>query len=459
MGKSMDRMIRICILFLGHSARELEFPAKDIATVKQFLIENYESIFSSKPPAKTDHLFDWESFTNDNIDWFKRYLNFYFVAGDLINKTTIHLIDKIDVMKITISNSGIYTNDLIRFYLEEKLRGKVESILQTQYNDFVIEIIEAIERLLTTVDAQILLENFALFKERSLIEHFTKNIIPSKLWRKLNHPELIYYKHFLVSLANQLHLLDHCLNSNESKSPTITQSNKEEWLHNLLYRINTQMLTLMSIPEAFVRNIYPKIHKFSKALQECGVSKLSHNDGDYYSAQIATRSISDVYQPFFKSIGINDYFEFISLCANSPISSQEISIICQTFRIIFNKLKHAAYIEIIRSRDAESIRQAQLSTIEREIQELENDLMINPLERRARISRLLIKKEVVEKVGNRHELIDFDAPDFKKSNGIRVFLHEGNWYTICLADVELTFKLVIGILTIIQRSAPIATVA
>ena len=458
MNSGNDRTIRLCILLMGHSVKELEFPAKDCVTVKQFLLENYAGIFPWEAPTEADGLFRWESFTRDNIEWFKRYLPFHFVAGDSSDKTTIHLIDNLDSRKITVSNSGIYHNDTIWFYLQENLRETVELIAQAQDSDFVLELLGAIERLLTTADAQILLDNFALFKARSLTEHFTKNLIPSTTWRQLNHPKLTYYKQFLVSLANQLLLLDHCLNRDEPQPTTITQSNKEEWLHHLLYRIHTQMLTLLSVPEAFVRNIYPMACNFSEGLQKCGVIKLPQKDDDYYDAHIANRSISDVYQPFFASLEINDYFEFIRRCTVSPLFSPEIATICQTFRILFNKLKHAAYIEVIRSRDADAIRQAELSGIESEIQQLESGRALGPLERQARIRRLSIKKEVVEKVRHMHEFIDFDAPDFTKRNGIRVFSPAGKWYTIGIADLELSFKVLVGILTILQRCASTPTV-
>ena len=184
-----------------------------------------------------------------------------------------------------------------------------------------------------------------------------------------------------------------------------------------------------------------------------GIEKLPVEDADYYTSAIAGRSIRVVYQPILSSLRLDDYLQFIDHCATAPLSSAGIASICQTLRVIFNSLKHSGHVDVIQSRDSAAIRQTELAAIDSEVQAINRDGALGSKERDDRLLRLSVKKEIIEKVRDRHETIDFESPDFVTKNGIRVFAaSDATWFDISIADLELMFKLVVGIITILRRA-------
>lgn len=446
-----NTVVQVQVLRLGNPVHTIHVPMKEWSTFKHFLIENYASIFQKEPLTEPDELFAWRSFTRQNVDRFKYAFNYYYLTCKGISDAPLHLIDKLDTSEIRIFNSGIYTNDAIWFFLQEQLKDQVEVIAQTCQDNFALEVLGALERLLTTADAQILLDNFSGFEAHSSTEHFVKHIIPFNTWQKLNTKKLSYYKKFIVSFTHSLLLLDHCLARHDTFPTPIAQSNKEEWLHCLLFRMQNQMLTLLSIPEAFVRLTHPTVHNFSDGLQMCGVQKLTQKDKYYYQAHIANRAITDIYQALFNKMAIYDYYDYIEYCVNTLCSDSYVSEICHTFRILFNNLKHAAHVEVIQSRDVEAIKKAEMDEINTELDRLQNS-DLNSSEREDKIRNLLIRKEFIDKVRHMHETIDFQDPDFIKNNGIQIHSTTGDFFKISIADLELSLKILIGILVILEKS-------
>ncbi len=131
------------------------------------------------------------------------------------------------------------------------------------------------------------------------------------------------------------------------------------------------MLVLLSIPEFFLRSIYSSVFNYSELLKGIGIGKLQQKDDDYYRKCIMNRSVSEIYTDIFNAISIDNYPDYIGFCEDVDFSDGDLIKIVQTYRILFNKLKHSSYIQIIKSRDDETIKKNNLKNIEREIEELQ----------------------------------------------------------------------------------------
>lgn len=78
-------------------------------------------------------------------------------------------------------------------------------------------------------------------------------LLPSELYEQLNRIDMNYYTDFIYNTINQICLINYCIEAPSS-------GNKENivrclWVDLILKRIQNIVLTLMAIPEVYVRNI------------------------------------------------------------------------------------------------------------------------------------------------------------------------------------------------------------
>ena len=95
------------------------------------------------------------------------------------------------------------------------------------------------ESLLTTDEAQILLNNFGELQIRSRTAHFTKSLIPAATWQDLDIPKFTNYTQFMLSFA-QLLLTDNCQSGIAPEHPMA--AHKREWLWNMIPRMRVEIL-------------------------------------------------------------------------------------------------------------------------------------------------------------------------------------------------------------------------
>jgi len=132
-------------------------------------------------------------------------------------------------------------------------------------------------------------------------------------------------------------------------------------------------------------------------------------------------------------LSIGNYQDYIKFCENAPVSGADVGRIVHTYRILFNKLKHSSCIEIIKSRDDESIRKKELDDIEQEIERFQAIQQIDAQYVTlvtSELERLKFRKEIVEKARYAYAHLDFEDSEFKRSNGISVVDDTGNRFYI-----------------------------
>ncbi len=103
------------------------------------------------------------------------------------------------------------------------------------------------------------------------------------------------------------------------------------------------------------------------------------------------------------------------------------------------------------SRDAKAQDAAALALIDQEEQALHNDSNITPDLRAHGRAEMNLRREMITKVRYVHEDLDLDDPAFAHHNGIRVYNEQGDHFLITLDDLERTFKITIGIITVLAR--------
>lgn len=452
------KLLTVRAVFIGCSLKEITVTVDEDKTFKQLVDEHYHDLLprSDRFDTTQPQFFGaWENLNETSLSYFDSCYSFS--AFQSVNPhIPVHLIDRIRHIKsdkITITSPGFRHDDSIAFFLIEKYDQVLNAIsTENNRNRLREKLREFLEELLGETDSHILVDTFSENEAEDRIAPFVDQMIPSALWLNLTKESLSYYRKFILHLANQVLILDYCVKHSNLEDRNIFEEISRGWVDQFLYRIQNLMLVLLNIPEAFFRSIYSSHANYSKLVKNIGIKRLQEKDEEYYTNYIMNKSISEIYFELFNNLSISNYQDYIEFCENAPLSDINLGRIVHTYRILFNKLKHSSCVEIIKSRDYESIRKKELEDIEQEIERFQTMQQIDAQYVTSELERLKIKKEIAEKVRYTYAHLDFEDTEFKRSNGISVVDERGTRFRITLFDMELSFKVLFGILCILNRA-------
>jgi len=424
-------------------------------SLKQLIDENYHELLpglSSPSVFVHDRFASWENLNSAVLADFNASYDFSASWSLGTERHPIHLIDKVTGMagaEITIGNGGFIIDDSIAFFLIERYRQFLDTVSIQESGQAFEEtaLFRFLEEVLSETDCHIMVDSFSRRRAEHGIGAFVKQLIPSALWMDMKTADLEYYRKFIVHFANQVSILDYCVEHSNLDNEKVRQDVCRGWIDDFLYRVQNLMLVLLNIPEIFLKSISP-----GADLNLIGIVELPETErANYYKNRIANKSIQEVYREILEHLPIENYQEYIEYCESSDVADINVRRIVHTFRILYNKLKHTSNIRIIRSRDEEGITRRQIEDIDREIERL---AISRPGRKgsESEIRTLELRRELVDKARYAYGHLDFDDPEFKHNNGILVADATGTAFRITLADLELSQKLLIGILHLLKKA-------
>lgn len=452
------------ISLIGSEVREFDLDFDEKRTLREVVDKHYSILFpgnKSSSLRREIYNWSWNCLETQSIDEFNQKYNMSFFQESNGELYPIHLIDRLTELQLTnqvfVTNSGILHDDSIPFFLIEKYEGALDSIINhatiAKLRD---EVSLLINKILSDIDAAVLLENRSYSGRGFRVSKFFVQAIPSGLWLKLGEENLIYYRHFIMHLAATIVVLNHCISNSLTSRGNIVQDIARGWVNSFLFKVQYLMMVLLSIPETFLRNARPNFHNYSRELSDIGVTKLAETDAKYCEKHINGRSMHEVCQSLLENTSIKSYYEYINYCKTIELADPLLSKLIHTFRIFFNRLKHASQVSIISTRDADEIRKRELEEINMRIESLgdlslESEHDIGQFE--TELQRLKIRKELIEKVKYAFEHLDFDDQDFRLKNGINVADDANNRFRITFYDLEYSLRILVGILILLNRFA------
>lgn len=441
--------------------KQVQIDADGDKSLRELLDEHDEELllrFEKPEPAQSLAFWSWESFNSNSQKFF--ISNYNFAAFQKIDGISqpIHLIDRLKYTNpsevlITYNVSGY--DDTIPFFLSEKYEkrgwtthGQRRSINAKE------DALRFLEGILSDAESRIVIEKFSRSMAERRSGRLFRQFIPAVLWGELIKDHLDYYRQFILECADQIFALNFCIEHMNHKQRNIFADIARGWVNDFLYRIQTLMLVLLNIPEVFLRGLCPSAYTYSGALVSIGLDKLPEKDETYYKNHIVNKSISEVYRDIFQLLYIKNYEDYIEYCRTAKFSEISLRTIVHTFRILFNKLKHSSYIQIIKSRDEEGIKRKEIQEINLEIEKLAAATELSKEISDARMHELKIRKEIAEKVRYAYGHLDFDDPRFKHNNGISITDSNNTIFRISLYDLEISLKILVGILSALNRATP-----
>lgn len=440
--------------------KQVQIVVDENKSLKEVLDEHEELLprLEKQDPAQSSLFWSWESLNTNNQKYF--ISNYNFAAFENIEGISrpIHLIDRLKYTNppeviITYNVSGY--DDTIPFFLFEKYEKDVRAPhWQIRNFDAKEGVLRFIEGILSDTESHLVIEKFSRSRAERRSGRLFRQSIPSMLWSELTKDHLDYYRKFILEYADQVLSLNYCIEHMNHEHRNIFADISRGWINDFLYRIQNLMLVLFNIPEIFSRSLCPTAHTYSGALISIGLEKLPEKDEDYYKNHIVNNSISEIYGDIFQSLHIKDYEDYIEYCRNANFSDIHLRTIVHTFRMLFNKLKHSTYIQIIKSRDEEGIKRKEIQDIKLEIKKLSSIIGINKETKEAEMRRLNIRKEIAEKVRYAYGHLNFDDPLFKHNNGISITDKDNRIFRISLYDLEVSLKILVGVLSALHRAMP-----
>ncbi len=348
---------------IGYSPRAIRVNIDEDKTFKQLVDDNYSDLFPRPDifdTTRPSFIETWENLTETSLRYFNSCYGFSAFQSMGNNHITVHLIDKIRQIKsdnIIINSPGDRVDDSVAFFLIEKYDQVLSEIFGENGRNLSKEKLrEFLEQLLSETETHILVDNFSQGVAEHKLAPYIAQMIPSELWQNLTNESFLYSRKFILHLAYQMLILDYCLKHSNLTDRHIFEDISRGWINKFLYQMQNQMLVLLNIPEVFLRSLYSGSLSYSELIKKTGIAKLQENDNEYYAKNIVNKSISDIYFNLFKRRSISNYQEYIRFCEDVLPSDIDLAKIIHTYRILFNKLKHSSVIEIINSRDDESIR-------------------------------------------------------------------------------------------------------
>ncbi|MDA2926639.1 hypothetical protein MYX78_05305 [Acidobacteria bacterium AH-259-G07] len=344
------------------------------------------------------------------------------------------------------------SDDSISFYLFEREDALLPLLVEAADLDAVKEALFRFhEKMLMEPEAFLMLDNFIRHTSQRSSAVFLEHQVPSGIWGELRQPYMNYYLHFILRVVTELSILNHCLD-NRNSSNNIVRESARRWVADYLYRVQTVMLVLLSIPEVYLRNV-EATHYF-KGLRKLGIAGFTEIDKgeSYFKAAIVGRTVKQIYTGLLTEAHVETYSHYLDVCQDRPPSDLTIGKAVHTFRILYNKLKHASYVRVQESRDHETPYREGLARFDEQIRRLKMTLPQTPRQEKE-LFELEAKREVFEKVRYALGHLDWESADFKRENGITVGGgKEGEWFRISLYDLEYILRLLVGILIVLSQA-------
>lgn len=447
--------------FIGEALKEVRVNVDEEKSIKQLIDENYTELlprpdlFDASMP---DFIEDWESINEKSLRYFNSCYRFLTFQSMNANDIPIHLADRIFHIKsdnIKLAPLPQMIDDSVAFFIIEKYGLNEQGIIPIGNNLNPDTLRDSLERLLSGTDTQILIENFSDRQAKRNIGFFIEQLIPAELWLTLLKDKFSYYRNFIIHFAGKLMIIDYCVNHTTLVDTRILEDLSRGWINNFLYQMQNLMLVLLSIPEIYLRSMYNSPDKYSELLQKKRILKLPDRDEQYYSEHIKKQSISNIYFRIFGSLSISNYRDYIKFCEDTSLSDLNVGEIVNTYRILCNKLKHSSYVQIIKSRDEEKFQKEEIDDIDKDIEQIRNIQKIDKILAALTKQELELKeflKDAKKKIRYAYAHLDFEDPEFKRNNGISVIDEKGYKFNITLSDMEVSLKVLVGILCILNRT-------
>ncbi|MFC1953819.1 hypothetical protein ACFLWR_06825 [Chloroflexota bacterium] len=448
--------------FIGHAPKEVRVSINEDKSIKQLIDENYcellprPDLFDAGMP---NFVADWESLNEKSFRYFNSCYHFLSFQSTNTNDIPIHLVDRITHIKsdnIKLTPPRLMIDDSIAFFVVEKYGLNEKRTLPID-NDITPDgLREFLERLLSGTDTQLLVDNFSQRQTGHIVGSFIEQMIPAELWLNLSNEDFSYYKNFIIRFANEVLLIDYSVKNSTLVDKKILEDLSRGWMDNFLYQMQNLMLVLLSIPEIFIRSICIDPEKqYLAILQKKRITNLPYKkDDEYYFNHIVNQSISSVFFEILGDLAINNYQDYIKYCEDVPLNDINIGRIVNTYRVLCNKLKHSSYIKIIKSRDEEGLKRKELDEIDEEMKQLryvqQRDGVLSAWAKHE-IEKQEFLKDVNNKIRYAYGHLNFEDSEFKRNNGISVMDEAGNRFNITLFDMEVSLKVLLGILCILNR--------
>lgn len=419
-----NQFVEADVLSFGAQRKTLKLDLSGCQTVRSVIEKNYHSLTGKSLDALESPWLDiCTSQAKELCSWRVNLEGSWLNPADLIPRP-------MGSKLALIQSHGIRSDDRIEFYLENLMKNKgVSSFVE----------------LLHKHETQLLLWSKIESDWAWTAKPMLNLIFPERVMAAIEDPSLNYYNKFLVRYISSVQSLHRYWKL--SREEGLASESARQWIKDFNYQMQIQLLTLLVIPEVFLRKFYPT-DTYAESLQKLGFGNPRGGKSEVGENSISGRRLTEAFATVTAEFGFNSFDDYIVACQLDDVNQKAaLSKILNLFRIYLNKTKHSSGVKIIRSSRAKEQREWRIQGLNRKIQKIGEDGSEASL-------RHKWDKEFEKNVSYSYEDYDFGDPEFLSKNGIFVSLDEtsGRHFSVTFADLEVALKILAGVMTVLARA-------